>query len=122
MYADPLATAAEWRARAEARNLSIRELMIEVTGRQTFVGTPTAVADAVDDFVQSRGGRRASSSSPTSPPPASTTSSTGSSRCCRSAARCATTTRRGTLRGHLGLPPTAPSPRTAVEAYRSASA
>jgi alkanesulfonate monooxygenase SsuD/methylene tetrahydromethanopterin reductase-like flavin-dependent oxidoreductase (luciferase family) len=53
MYADPIATAADWRRRAEARNLSIRELVIEVTGRQTFIGTPTQVADAVDDFVQS---------------------------------------------------------------------
>jgi alkanesulfonate monooxygenase SsuD/methylene tetrahydromethanopterin reductase-like flavin-dependent oxidoreductase (luciferase family) len=53
MWADPLATAADWRARAEAGNLSIRELIIEVTGRQTFIGTPTQVADAVDDFVQS---------------------------------------------------------------------
>ena len=53
MYADPIATAADWRGRAEARNLSIRELVIEVTGRQTFIGTPTQVADAVDDFVQS---------------------------------------------------------------------
>jgi FMN-dependent oxidoreductase (nitrilotriacetate monooxygenase family) len=53
MWADPLATAAEWRRRAEAGNLSIRELIIEVTGRQTFVGTPTRVADLVDEFVQS---------------------------------------------------------------------
>jgi alkanesulfonate monooxygenase SsuD/methylene tetrahydromethanopterin reductase-like flavin-dependent oxidoreductase (luciferase family) len=53
MYSDPIATAAEWRRRAEARNLSIRDLVIEVTGRQTFIGTPTQVADAVDDFVQS---------------------------------------------------------------------
>jgi FMN-dependent oxidoreductase (nitrilotriacetate monooxygenase family) len=53
MWADPLATARDWRARAEAGNLSIRELIIEVTGRQTFIGTPTQVADAVDDFVQS---------------------------------------------------------------------
>ncbi len=53
MWADPLATAADWRARAEAGKLSIRELVIEVTGRQTFIGTPTQVADAVDDFVQS---------------------------------------------------------------------
>ncbi|HEY7070214.1 MAG TPA: LLM class flavin-dependent oxidoreductase [Acidimicrobiales bacterium] len=53
MYSDPIATAADWRQRAEARNLSIRDLVIEVTGRQTFIGTPTQVADAVDDFVQS---------------------------------------------------------------------
>ena len=38
MYRDPLATAAEWRARAMAENLSIRQLIIEVTGRQSFVG------------------------------------------------------------------------------------
>jgi len=53
MYSDPIATAADWRQRAEARHLSIRDLVIEVTGRQTFIGTPTQVADAVDDFVQS---------------------------------------------------------------------
>ena len=53
MWADPLATAAEWRQRAEAENLSIRDLIIEVTGRQTFIGTPAQVAGAVDDFVQS---------------------------------------------------------------------
>ena len=53
MYSDPIATAADWRRRAGARNLSIRDLVIEVTGRQTFIGTPTQVADAVDDFVQS---------------------------------------------------------------------
>jgi FMN-dependent oxidoreductase (nitrilotriacetate monooxygenase family) len=53
MWADPMATAADWRARAEAGKLSIRELIIEVTGRQTFIGTPAQVADAVDDFVQS---------------------------------------------------------------------
>jgi alkanesulfonate monooxygenase SsuD/methylene tetrahydromethanopterin reductase-like flavin-dependent oxidoreductase (luciferase family) len=53
MYSDPVATAADWRQRAESRNLSIRDLVIEVTGRQTFIGTPTQVADAVDDFVQS---------------------------------------------------------------------
>jgi len=53
MWADPLATAAEWRQRAEAGNLSIRDLIIEVTGRQTFIGTPAQVAGAVDDLVQS---------------------------------------------------------------------
>ncbi|GIE95539.1 NtaA/DmoA family FMN-dependent monooxygenase [Paractinoplanes rishiriensis] len=44
MYRDPLATAREWRARAQEGNLSIRELIIEVTGRQTFVGSPATVA------------------------------------------------------------------------------
>ena len=53
MYRDPLATAAEWRQIAEAKGgLSIRELMIEVTGRQTFVGSPATVAATIDDLVQ----------------------------------------------------------------------
>jgi FMN-dependent oxidoreductase (nitrilotriacetate monooxygenase family) len=45
-------TAARWRARAEADNLSIRELVIEMTGRQSFVGSPQTVADAMDAHVQ----------------------------------------------------------------------
>jgi FMN-dependent oxidoreductase (nitrilotriacetate monooxygenase family) len=52
MYPDPLATAAEWRARAEQKNLSIRELIIEVTGRQSFIGTPARVADELNTYVQ----------------------------------------------------------------------
>ena len=52
MYRDPLAIAAQWRARAEAGNLSIRELIIEVTGRQTFVGSPATVAAQLNDLVQ----------------------------------------------------------------------
>jgi FMN-dependent oxidoreductase (nitrilotriacetate monooxygenase family) len=52
MYRDPLATAKEWRELAEAKNLSIRELMIEVTARQTFIGSPATVADAINDLVQ----------------------------------------------------------------------
>lgn len=52
MYPDPLRTAAEWRARAEAKGLGIRDLIIDVTGRQTFVGTPSFVAGEVDRFVQ----------------------------------------------------------------------
>ncbi|MET8152888.1 NtaA/DmoA family FMN-dependent monooxygenase [Actinoplanes sp. NPDC049668] len=52
MHRDPLATAREWRERAEARNLSIRELIIEVSGRQTFIGTAATVADRIDDLVQ----------------------------------------------------------------------
>jgi FMN-dependent oxidoreductase (nitrilotriacetate monooxygenase family) len=52
MYRDPLAIAAQWRARAEAGNLSIRELIIEVTGRQTFVGAPATVAGAINTLVQ----------------------------------------------------------------------
>jgi FMN-dependent oxidoreductase (nitrilotriacetate monooxygenase family) len=52
MYRDPLATAAQWRAKAEAENLSIRELIIEVTGRQSFVGAPATVAAQINDYVQ----------------------------------------------------------------------
>ena len=52
MYRDPIATAREWRERAEAEKLSIRELIIEVTGRQTFIGSPRTVADTIDDLVQ----------------------------------------------------------------------
>ncbi|UWE11034.1 NtaA/DmoA family FMN-dependent monooxygenase [Actinacidiphila bryophytorum] len=49
---DRLATAARWRAVAEEKKLSLRELVIEVTARQTFVGTARQVARAMDDFVQ----------------------------------------------------------------------
>ena len=52
MYRDPLAIAAQWRAKAEAEKLSIRELIIEVTGRQTFTGSPATVAEAINTLVQ----------------------------------------------------------------------
>ena len=52
MHRDPVATAREWRARAEAGNLSIRELIIEVTGRQSFVGSPATIAAEMDKLVQ----------------------------------------------------------------------
>jgi FMN-dependent oxidoreductase (nitrilotriacetate monooxygenase family) len=52
MYRDPMATANEWRGRASAANLSIRELIIEVTGRQSFVGTPATVAETINSLVQ----------------------------------------------------------------------
>ncbi|MCA2217609.1 NtaA/DmoA family FMN-dependent monooxygenase [Jidongwangia harbinensis] len=51
-YPDRLATAREWRERAEQKNLSIRELVIETTGRQSFVGTPQSVAAELDRYVQ----------------------------------------------------------------------
>ncbi|MBX6385278.1 MAG: NtaA/DmoA family FMN-dependent monooxygenase [Microbispora sp.] len=43
---------AKWRALAEEKNLSIRELAIEVSSRQTFIGTPQTVADQINHFVQ----------------------------------------------------------------------
>jgi FMN-dependent oxidoreductase (nitrilotriacetate monooxygenase family) len=52
MYRDPLATAREWRELSEAKHLTTRELIIEVTGRQNFVGTPAQVAESLDEFVQ----------------------------------------------------------------------
>jgi len=52
MYRDPLATATEWRERAAANRWSIRELIIEVTARQSFVGSAATVADTIDRFVQ----------------------------------------------------------------------
>ncbi|MFG2819258.1 NtaA/DmoA family FMN-dependent monooxygenase [Kitasatospora sp. NPDC048365] len=51
-HQDPLAVAAEWRALAEAKKLSIRELIIEVTGRQSFIGTPAQVAEQLNESVQ----------------------------------------------------------------------
>lgn len=50
---DPLAVAKTWRERAEAEHLSIRELIIEVTSRQQFIGTPAQVATQIDHYVQS---------------------------------------------------------------------
>ena len=52
MYRDPIATADEWRAKAAAENLTSRELIIEVTGRQNFVGSPTTVAETINRLVQ----------------------------------------------------------------------
>ena len=52
MHRDPLAVAAQWRATADAGKLSIRELIIEVTGRQTFIGSPATVAGQINTLVQ----------------------------------------------------------------------
>jgi FMN-dependent oxidoreductase (nitrilotriacetate monooxygenase family) len=52
MHRDPLAVAAQWRAKAEAEKLSIRELIIEVTGRQSFIGAPATVAEQINTLVQ----------------------------------------------------------------------
>ncbi|MFI9310231.1 NtaA/DmoA family FMN-dependent monooxygenase [Streptomyces triculaminicus] len=48
---DRLAVAARWRALSEAKGLSIRQTVIETTGRQSFVGTPRQVADEMARFV-----------------------------------------------------------------------
>jgi FMN-dependent oxidoreductase (nitrilotriacetate monooxygenase family) len=49
---DPLAVAAQWRAKAEAGHLSIRELIVEVTGRQSFIGSAATIATQINDLVQ----------------------------------------------------------------------
>ena len=53
MYRDPVATANEWRARAEAEKLTTRELIIEVTGRQNFIGSAATIAETINHLVQS---------------------------------------------------------------------
>ncbi|MEE1740946.1 NtaA/DmoA family FMN-dependent monooxygenase [Streptomyces sp. BE147] len=59
-HGDPLAVAARWRAVSEAKGLSIRQTVIETTGRQSFIGSPRTVAaqltafteaDAADGFI-----------------------------------------------------------------------
>jgi FMN-dependent oxidoreductase (nitrilotriacetate monooxygenase family) len=52
MYRDPVAIANEWRALAEAKKLSLRQVVIETTSRQNFIGTPATVAATMDEFVQ----------------------------------------------------------------------
>ncbi|MET4156732.1 NtaA/DmoA family FMN-dependent monooxygenase [Agromyces sp. PvR057] len=48
----PIARA--WRAQSEAEGLSIRELVIKVAGRQSFIGTPSHIAAELDRYVQER--------------------------------------------------------------------
>jgi FMN-dependent oxidoreductase (nitrilotriacetate monooxygenase family) len=49
---DPVAQVREWRELAEAKGLSIRDLVIEVSARQTFIGTPSSVAEQINHRVQ----------------------------------------------------------------------
>jgi FMN-dependent oxidoreductase (nitrilotriacetate monooxygenase family) len=49
---NPVALASEWRARAEEGKLSAREVVIEVTGRQSFIGSAETVAATINEFVQ----------------------------------------------------------------------
>jgi alkanesulfonate monooxygenase SsuD/methylene tetrahydromethanopterin reductase-like flavin-dependent oxidoreductase (luciferase family) len=51
-HGDPAALARSYRERAEAENLSIRELVIAVTSRQQFVGTAAHIANEMDRYVQ----------------------------------------------------------------------
>jgi FMN-dependent oxidoreductase (nitrilotriacetate monooxygenase family) len=49
---DPIAIAKQWRALAEAKNLSLREVVIETSERSGFVGTPGQVADELTRWVR----------------------------------------------------------------------
>uniref|UniRef100_UPI000A3A3052 NtaA/DmoA family FMN-dependent monooxygenase n=1 Tax=Streptomyces thermovulgaris TaxID=1934 RepID=UPI000A3A3052 len=52
MYRDRLAIAREWRERAAANNWSIRDLVIELGNRQTFIGSAETIARTINEFVQ----------------------------------------------------------------------
>ncbi|RLK58306.1 NtaA/DmoA family FMN-dependent monooxygenase [Actinokineospora cianjurensis] len=52
MHRDPVATAREYRALAEAKNLSIRDVIIQVGGRQTFIGSAATIATRINELVQ----------------------------------------------------------------------
>ncbi|WP_300682262.1 NtaA/DmoA family FMN-dependent monooxygenase [Nocardioides sp.] len=51
-HSERVATARDWRARAEAEGLTTRELIIEVTGRQSFIGSAATIARKISTFVQ----------------------------------------------------------------------
>ncbi|MFB7208599.1 NtaA/DmoA family FMN-dependent monooxygenase [Streptomyces sp. NPDC056255] len=48
---DVLAVAARWRALSKEKGLSIRQTVIETTGRQSFIGSPQTVAEQLTEFV-----------------------------------------------------------------------
>ncbi|MFB7220237.1 NtaA/DmoA family FMN-dependent monooxygenase [Streptomyces sp. NPDC056227] len=48
---DQLEVAARWRALSQAKGLSIRQTVIETTGRQSFIGSPETVAAELIEFV-----------------------------------------------------------------------
>ncbi|MGJ0120191.1 NtaA/DmoA family FMN-dependent monooxygenase [Williamsia sp. MIQD14] len=52
IHRDPRDVAAEWRQLAEAKKLTTRELIVEVTGRQSFIGSAETVADTMIEFVE----------------------------------------------------------------------
>ena len=49
---DPIVVANRWRALAAAGGLSLRDVVVEVTSRQNFIGTPETVAATIDEYVQ----------------------------------------------------------------------
>jgi FMN-dependent oxidoreductase (nitrilotriacetate monooxygenase family) len=52
MHRDPIAIARQWRAKAEAEHLTSRELIVEVSGRQQFIGSASTVAETINRYVQ----------------------------------------------------------------------
>jgi FMN-dependent oxidoreductase (nitrilotriacetate monooxygenase family) len=54
MNKDPVGTAAKWRELAAEKHLSIRQLMIQVSARQSFVGSARTVAEKMERFVEDR--------------------------------------------------------------------
>ncbi len=52
MNADPIAVANDWRELAAAKGLSIRDVVVEKTARQNFIGTAATVAATIDHYVQ----------------------------------------------------------------------
>jgi FMN-dependent oxidoreductase (nitrilotriacetate monooxygenase family) len=52
MNADPVAVANDWRELAAAKGLSIRDVVVEKTARQNFIGTAETVARTIDEYVQ----------------------------------------------------------------------
>ncbi|MFF1769836.1 NtaA/DmoA family FMN-dependent monooxygenase [Streptomyces sp. NPDC058249] len=49
---DPYAVAEQWRTLSREKGLSLRQTVIEASGRQSFIGTPDAVAAELDEFVR----------------------------------------------------------------------
>ncbi|MDR6173371.1 FMN-dependent oxidoreductase (nitrilotriacetate monooxygenase family) [Nocardioides zeae] len=49
---DVVAQVREWRELAAAKGLSLRDLVVEVSARQTFVGTAAEIAEQIDHRVQ----------------------------------------------------------------------
>ncbi|WP_261557084.1 NtaA/DmoA family FMN-dependent monooxygenase [Frankia tisae] len=52
MFDDRLDTVRRWRELSEAKKLSLREVVIEVSGRQSFIGSAATVAETINRFVQ----------------------------------------------------------------------
>ena len=50
--ANAVSVAREWRELAAAKRLSLRDVVVEKTARQNFVGTPETVATTIDQYVQ----------------------------------------------------------------------